>query len=243
MPTSANTPDQRSDRYARYIQVGPTPATHLSRWVHPNGTTKSHPPPSIVKALTPSQLADTPSSPLPHNHAHLGRARLRPDRVDSRSCFGNERNGADVGHGESCHPVRPIRDNDHQHSRGDHNGRNEFDGGPELRRLYNSDGTTLLGQTTDQSTAFASTGTKTMPLATPYVMTAPGLVRVMFWSVFSGTAPQYARAGAINVSTTNFGRSSAPYRASAADALTTTAPASMGAETATSLVVPLVALS
>jgi hypothetical protein len=74
MPTSANTPDQRSDRYARYIQVGPTPATHLSRWVHPNGTTKSHPPPSIVKALTPSQLADTPSSPLPHNHAHLGRA-------------------------------------------------------------------------------------------------------------------------------------------------------------------------
>jgi hypothetical protein len=65
MPTSANTPDQRSDRYARYIQVGPTPATHLSRWVHPNGTTKSHPPPSIVKALTPSQLADTPSSPYP----------------------------------------------------------------------------------------------------------------------------------------------------------------------------------
>src|SRR5215217_5823892 len=74
MPTNANTPDQRSDRYARYIQVGPTPATHLSRWVHPNGTTKSHPPPSIVKALTPSQLADTPSSALPHNHAHLGRA-------------------------------------------------------------------------------------------------------------------------------------------------------------------------
>jgi len=74
MPTSANTPDQRSDRYARYIQVGPTPATHLSRWAHPKGTTKSHPPPSIVKALTPSHLADTPSSPLPHNHAHLGRA-------------------------------------------------------------------------------------------------------------------------------------------------------------------------
>jgi hypothetical protein len=80
MPTNANTPDQRSDRYARYIQVGPTPATHLSRWVHPNGTTKSHPPPSIVKALTPSQLADTPSSPLPHNHAHLGRA-LSPSTV------------------------------------------------------------------------------------------------------------------------------------------------------------------
>ena len=44
--------------------------------MHPNGTTKSHPPPSIVKALTPSQLADTPSSPLPHNHAHLGRDSL-----------------------------------------------------------------------------------------------------------------------------------------------------------------------
>src|ERR671915_2603909 len=78
MPTNANTPDQLSDRYARYIQVGPTPATHLSRWVHPNGTTKSHPPPSIMKALTPSQLADTPSSALPHNHAHLGRAALTP---------------------------------------------------------------------------------------------------------------------------------------------------------------------
>jgi hypothetical protein len=48
MPTNANTPDQRSDRYARYIQVGPTPATHLSRWVHPNGTTKSRGPPINV---------------------------------------------------------------------------------------------------------------------------------------------------------------------------------------------------
>jgi hypothetical protein len=47
---------------------------HICRVGTPNGTTKSHPPPSIVKALTPSQLADTPSSPLPHNHAHLGRA-------------------------------------------------------------------------------------------------------------------------------------------------------------------------
>src|SRR5215218_1748213 len=84
MPTNANTPDQRSDRYARYIQVSPTPATHLSRWVHPNGTTKSHPPPPIVKALTPSQLADTPSSALPHNHAHLGRASL-PMRSNRRS--------------------------------------------------------------------------------------------------------------------------------------------------------------
>jgi hypothetical protein len=55
------------------------PATHLSRWVHPNGTTKSHPPPSIVKAVMPSQLADTPSSPLPHNHVHLGRAGLGPE--------------------------------------------------------------------------------------------------------------------------------------------------------------------
>src|SRR5215218_9549786 len=62
MPTSANTPDQRSDGYARYIQVGTTPATHLSRWVHPNGTTKSHPPPSIVKALTPPRAVVRPPS-------------------------------------------------------------------------------------------------------------------------------------------------------------------------------------
>jgi len=27
--------------------VGPTSATHLSRWAHPNGTTKRHPSPSI----------------------------------------------------------------------------------------------------------------------------------------------------------------------------------------------------
>jgi hypothetical protein len=99
MPTSANTPDQWSDRYARYIQVGPTPATHLSRWVHRNGTTKSHPLPSIVKALTPSQLADTPSSPLPHNHAHLGRDSLTVVKVE---------NGPDRGRGNSAVP--PLLD-------------------------------------------------------------------------------------------------------------------------------------
>ncbi len=49
MPTSAKATDQRSDRYPRYIQVGPTSATHQSGWVHPNpnGTTESHPSPSI----------------------------------------------------------------------------------------------------------------------------------------------------------------------------------------------------
>jgi hypothetical protein len=51
-------------------------ATHLSRWVHPNGTTKSHPPPSIVKALTPSQLADTPSS-TPSRRPFLGGPELQ----------------------------------------------------------------------------------------------------------------------------------------------------------------------
>ena len=35
MPTSAKRPDQRSDRYLRYIEVGPMSAPHLSRWVHP----------------------------------------------------------------------------------------------------------------------------------------------------------------------------------------------------------------
>jgi hypothetical protein len=84
-----------------------------------------------------------------------------------------------------------------------------------------------------------------MALATPYAMTAPGLAKVMIWSVFSGTAPQYARSvSAINASTLNFGRASAPYRSSTADTgLTTTAPATMGAETATTALVPLVALS
>jgi hypothetical protein len=47
MPTSARTSDQRSDRYLGTSKVGSTPATHLSRWVHPNGTTKSHPSPSV----------------------------------------------------------------------------------------------------------------------------------------------------------------------------------------------------
>jgi hypothetical protein len=41
MPTSAKTPERWSDRSPRYIQAGPTPATHLSRWVHSNGTTRT----------------------------------------------------------------------------------------------------------------------------------------------------------------------------------------------------------
>jgi hypothetical protein len=115
--------------------------------------------------------------------------------------------------------------------------------GQSFAALYDVNGN-LLRQTVDQSAAFASTGTKTMALATSYAMTAPGLVKVMIWSVFGGTAPQYARAGSINASATLFGRTSAPYRTSTADTgLTTTAPSTMGAETASSLVVPLVGLS
>jgi hypothetical protein len=45
MPTGAQTPAQRSDRYLRTSKC-PTPATQLSRWVHPNGITRSHPSPS-----------------------------------------------------------------------------------------------------------------------------------------------------------------------------------------------------
>jgi hypothetical protein len=45
MPTSASTPDQRSDRYARHTQAGPTPVTCLPHGMRPNGTTESHPPP------------------------------------------------------------------------------------------------------------------------------------------------------------------------------------------------------
>jgi hypothetical protein len=34
---------------------------------------------------------------------------------------------------------------------------------------------------------------KVMALTTPYVMTAPGYVKVLMWSVFGGTAPATAR--------------------------------------------------
>jgi hypothetical protein len=110
--------------------------------------------------------------------------------------------------------------------------------------LYDSAGTTQLGITADQSTAWASTGEKVMALTTPYVMVAPGYVKVLMWSVFGGAAPALARHPATAATgIVNFGMSSPVLRASTADTgLTTTAPSSIGTQTATSAIA-LVGLS
>jgi hypothetical protein len=109
--------------------------------------------------------------------------------------------------------------------------------------LYSAAGA-LLAQTADQAAAWATTGEKVMPLSSPYNVPTPGLHLVMFWSVFSGTAPVVARAaGTASAQVANIGMSAAPYRSAIADtSLTTTAPATLGAQS-TSGSVPLIALS
>jgi hypothetical protein len=43
MPTSAKTPDKQVIVTLGTSRWAPASATHLSRWVHPNGTTESRP--------------------------------------------------------------------------------------------------------------------------------------------------------------------------------------------------------
>jgi hypothetical protein len=101
--------------------------------------------------------------------------------------------------------------------------------------LYDSTNT-LRGVTADQSSNWASTGEKVMALTTPYVATA-GLYKVVFWS--NGTTqPGFARqltGGAAGLTNANM---STNYRAFTADTgLTTTAPSTMGAQTAAAQII------
>lgn len=101
--------------------------------------------------------------------------------------------------------------------------------------LYSSAGA-LIAQTADQATPWASAGVKTMALAGgPYVF-AGGDLYVGLW--YNGTtAPQLARSGLGAVTgQATFGQSSGSYNASYANTgLTTTAPGTIGAQSASLL--------
>lgn len=73
--------------------------------------------------------------------------------------------------------------------------------GQNLAAVYDSSGN-QMGITADQSTAWATTGQKIMPLVTP-VQLPPGTYFVCLLSVFATTAPGWSRSGA--VSTANYG--------------------------------------
>lgn len=98
--------------------------------------------------------------------------------------------------------------------------------------LYTTSGA-LIGQTANQATAWQSVGVKTMALTGgPYAF-AGGNAYVGLW--YNGTVqPALCRSGegAIGPQTT-FGQSSGSYNAAVADTgLTTTAPSSLGAQSA-----------
>jgi hypothetical protein len=115
--------------------------------------------------------------------------------------------------------------------------------GQSFAALYEADDD-LLRVTADQSSAWASTGEKIMPLASTYTLATPGYLKVVMWSVFSGTAVGLARSiGAVSSSLLNFGMAPPLLRSSTANTgLTTTAPATLGAQTAVGGI-PLVGLS
>jgi hypothetical protein len=91
---------------------------------------------------------------------------------------------------------------------------------------------TLIGQTADQAAAWVTTTRKTMALVGgPYSLPA-GLYRVGFWWAGS-TAPTFLRSSAFgSTQLSNVGLTSPDLRMGFADTgLTTTAPATMGAQT------------
>lgn len=104
--------------------------------------------------------------------------------------------------------------------------------GQNFAALYSS-AKALLGVTVDQTTPWSTTGLKTMALASPQTVPA-GTVYACFWSVGS-TLPTFTRATALNAAQPNAGLSAANARYSTADSsLTTTAPSTIGTQTATS---------
>jgi hypothetical protein len=105
--------------------------------------------------------------------------------------------------------------------------------GQSFAAIYEADGD-LLRASADQSTAFATTGDKVIPLSSPYVLAAPGYIKVIVWSVFSGTAPAFMRSsGSVAGAANNIGMADPLMRAAVANTgLTTTAPSTLGAQTA-----------
>lgn len=100
--------------------------------------------------------------------------------------------------------------------------------------LYTAAGA-LIAQTADQATAWASTGLKIMALAGgPYPVTA-GDYYVGIW--FNGTTgPSLVRSGFANATLANIGLASPNLEAATANTgVTTTAPATLGAQTVNTL--------
>lgn len=101
--------------------------------------------------------------------------------------------------------------------------------------LYTAAGA-LIGVTADQSTAWASSGVKSMAIAGGPVSVAAGDYYVGFW--YNGTtAPTVLRAGLGSTSgMATIGQASGTFNAANANTgLTTTAPASLGTQTASLL--------
>lgn len=98
--------------------------------------------------------------------------------------------------------------------------------------VYNDAGTTLVGVTADQSTAWASGGLKTMAIVGGPVAVSPYTwYRVVFW--FNGTTgPSVTRGSNVNNQLLNLGIPSNFRFASSNAGTTTTPPASLGALTA-----------
>lgn len=97
--------------------------------------------------------------------------------------------------------------------------------------LFRSNGS-LVAQTADQATAWASTGMKTMALAAgPHALDA-GDYYVGAW--FNGTTgPAFARSGTIFGALTNVGLAAPNFEMATTDAgVTTTAPSTFGTQTA-----------
>jgi hypothetical protein len=97
--------------------------------------------------------------------------------------------------------------------------------------LYTAAGA-LVAQTADQATPWVSTGLKTMTLAGgPYPITA-GDYYIGTW--FNGsTGPSLVRSGTVNFGLTNAGLSAPNFESASANAsITTTAPPTLGTQTA-----------
>lgn len=102
--------------------------------------------------------------------------------------------------------------------------------GQNFGALFSSAGA-LLSQTADQATAWQSTGVKTMALAAPQDCSA-GYVYAGFWANGS-TLPTPSRSNLGHSAAGNIGLAAPNLRWATADAaLTTTAPANFGAQTA-----------
>ncbi|MFJ1539294.1 hypothetical protein ACIODS_12195 [Micromonospora chalcea] len=97
--------------------------------------------------------------------------------------------------------------------------------------LYTAAGT-LIGQTADQASSWQSGGLKTMPLVGgPYQVTAGDYYVAVWWN--GTTSPQLARAGTgLFTALPNAGLAAPAFDAATANgSVTTTAPATLGAQT------------